>query len=656
MKQFEHEILDSEVLASETKLVQTFLHEHTLDKQTSSRIKTSSEMMESLNTLPVFKDEYWYYYKQSGSKTLFCRAKAIGEVQDGFSINDAEDDTVLHNDASLLVRMSVSPDNHYIAFLERKTAGVLQLRVKSLDSQLDMLDDIIIADVGSTIAWSADCSWIFYTKNDSALRPYQLWTKKIDTQSTEVLLLQETDARFGIIVSHIDNEVISLSSSPEVSETRIFNCDNGFWSSQILIPRSRKLNHRVFGINTSFHPTHYIIRIADKQGVYNLYSVSKYQLSLETDTSNWFTIFQSSQKSMLYDVFVTSNLIILCLKIDTLSTIKILNRFSFNALHIDLPAASAVKLNNLRVLDVDSASSNFRLIRLSYIESPVLYNYNFKDNKFCQIHPKIITSENRHISVSRTVVRSNSCGVPLTLIASNKTTQPKPCVVIAYGAYQHSLDPDYLAEWIPLINKGLIVALAHVRGGGEYGAQWHRAGIGFNKVNSFNDYNNCINYLLASPQVDSSRVGLFAVSAGALLPAYFINNRPGVVKACLVRQPFVNPYEALQNPELPLTTTDWSEFGNPLEDPEVKRFIKSYSSVQNVKCQEYPSLAVVLGENDTRISNHDAIDWINKIREYNTAQTKCLCSIVPNVGHGATHPEFEYAFWYHHLLSPAHSN
>lgn len=78
--------------------------------------------------------------------------------------------------------------------------------------------------------------------------------------------------------------------------------------------------------------------------------------------------------------------------------------------------------------------------------------------------------------------------------------------------------------------------------------------------------------------------------------------------------------------------------------------------MQNVKCQEYPSLAVVLGENDTRISNRDAIEWINKIREYNITQTECLCSIVPNVGHGTTHPEFEYAFWYRHLLSPAHGN
>ncbi|EFM45601.1 peptidase, S9A/B/C family, catalytic domain protein [Mobiluncus mulieris ATCC 35239] len=651
MKYFEYQILDSEDVANETKLIQDFLDKHPLGNQDSLQKSTSISALDNFNELIVRKGNYWYYYKKSGGKFLFCCVEATDETQDNFCINNVKHEVILHHNASVIVKISISPNNKFIAFLERKTAGILQLRIKHSDPHAETSNDVIIPNVGSTIAWSPDSSSIFYTKSDSTLRPSQLWIKNIVDGDAEILLLHETDLRFGIIVSNIDDEIISLSSSPDVSETRIFNYSNDLWKSDILISRTLNLNHRVFGINTSEGRRHYIVRTTNNLGEYNLYSVSSNQLGSKTDISRWVPIFSSTREHILGDVFTTRELIILSIKTNTLYTIKVLDRRTFRNLPIPLPMNADSELINFRIVDTDFENSTFRFIRSSYTHPPLLYNYSYKKRAFLKINSSTNTVRNQHILAHRVTVLSGSCRIPLTLIRNNRMLYPSPCILIAYGAYQHSLDPDYLAEWIPLIDEGIMVAIAHVRGGGEHGGQWHQAGRGLNKTNSFTDYNSCINYLLSSPLVDAKRLGLFAVSAGALLPAYFMNNRPGIAKACLVRQPFVNPYAALLNPALPLTATDWSEFGNPIEDSAAKHLIESYSPLQNVQRQEYPTLAVILGEHDTRISNRDALDWVQKIRQNNTAHTKCLCSVVPNTGHGATHPEFEYVFWHHHLLS-----
>jgi oligopeptidase B len=228
---------------------------------------------------------------------------------------------------------------------------------------------------------------------------------------------------------------------------------------------------------------------------------------------------------------------------------------------------------------------------------------------------------------------------------------PAPLYLYGYGAYGESLDPWFSHARLSLLDRGFVFAIAHVRGGGELGEAWYRAGKLQHKGNSFHDFIACAEHLIADGYTTPTQLAISGGSAGGLLIGAVLNLRPELFAAAVAEVPFVDVLNTMQNPELPLTVTEYDEWGDPHE-PEVYQRIKGYAPYENVRAQAYPALLAVAGYNDSRVQYWEAAKWVAKLRASKTDDNLLLLKTDLGAGHGGMSGRYqalkdvalEYAF------------
>jgi oligopeptidase B len=242
--------------------------------------------------------------------------------------------------------------------------------------------------------------------------------------------------------------------------------------------------------------------------------------------------------------------------------------------------------------------------------------------------------------------------VPISLVAKREVLgQVAPLYLYGYGAYGESLDPWFSHARLSLLERGFVFAIAHVRGGGELGEAWYRAGKLEHKQNTFSDFIACAEHLVTSGYTSPAQLAISGGSAGGLLIGAVLNQRPELFAAAIAEVPFVDVLNTMQNPDLPLTVTEYDEWGDP-HQPEVFERIKSYAPYENVKAQAYPSLLAVAGYNDSRVQYWEAAKWVAKLRASKTDSNLLLLKTDLDAGHGGMSGRYqalrdvalEYAF------------
>jgi oligopeptidase B len=224
---------------------------------------------------------------------------------------------------------------------------------------------------------------------------------------------------------------------------------------------------------------------------------------------------------------------------------------------------------------------------------------------------------------------------------------PAPCVLWGYGAYEASTDPWFSAARLSLLDRGVVFAIAHVRGGGEMGRRWYEDGKFGNKVNSFTDFVACARHLVATGRTAPEQLAARGGSAGGLLVGAVANLAPELFRAIAAQVPFVDPLNTLLDPTLPLTVVEWEEWGNPVDDEQAYRWIKGYSPYENVRSATYPAILATAGLNDPRVGFHEPAKWVARLRDRATSSTDEDRPILLKVEHGAGHggPSGRYEAW-----------
>lgn len=222
------------------------------------------------------------------------------------------------------------------------------------------------------------------------------------------------------------------------------------------------------------------------------------------------------------------------------------------------------------------------------------------------------------------VPSSTSLGVevPLTLVHRRdiELNGQNPTLLIGYGAYGTNLEAQFELEHLSLLERGWVIALAHARGGGELGLRWYHDGKGLNKRNTFDDYLSCANHLLDHQFTSPKRLAGKGVSAGGLVMGYMANEHPSLFQAMIMKVPFLDILETMQDPTLPLTVHEYEEWGNP-SDPKVYDYIKSYAPCENMRPdQVYPSMFVTGSMNDMRVQFWEPVKWVYKLRQFKAKQ------------------------------------
>jgi oligopeptidase B len=211
--------------------------------------------------------------------------------------------------------------------------------------------------------------------------------------------------------------------------------------------------------------------------------------------------------------------------------------------------------------------------------------------------------------------------------------QPAPLYLYGYGAYGECLDPWFSHARLSLLERGFVFAIAHVRGGGELGEAWYRAGKLEHKHNSFSDFIAVAEHLIGSGYSTPAQLAISGGSAGGLLIGAVLNQRPELFAAAIAEVPFVDVLNTMQKPDLPLTVTEYDEWGDPT-DPEVYARIKAYAPYENVVAQNYPAMLVVAGYNDSRVQYWEAAKWVAKLRATKTDSNLLLLKTDLDAGHG----------------------
>ncbi|MGB2812521.1 MAG: S9 family peptidase, partial [Mycobacterium sp.] len=290
-----------------------------------------------------------------------------------------------------------------------------------------------------------------------------------------------------------------------------------------------------------------------------------------------------------------------------------------------------------QIFEIDLASGERILLR----EQPVLGDYRRED----------------YVERRDWAVADDGTRIPISLIHRRDLKKPAPTVLYGYGAYESSEDPRFSIARLSLLDRGMIFAIAHVRGGGEMGRLWYESGKLMEKRNTFTDFIAAASHLVETGATRSQNLVALGGSAGGLLMGAVANMAPGQFAGILAQVPFVDPLTTILDPSLPLTVTEWDEWGNPLADADVYTYMKSYSPYENVEAKEYPAILAMTSLNDTRVFYVEPAKWVAALRHTKIDSHPVLLRTQMAAGHGGISGRYERwretTFQYAWLLATA---
>jgi oligopeptidase B len=458
------------------------------------------------------------------------------------------------------------------------------------------------------------------------------------------MVFHETDGRFfiGCYRSSSERKLILLSHSKTTSEAWVMDADRPNDAFICLAPRHE--GHEYF-------PDHgadgWMIR-SNQAGInYALYTAPETMPSRE----HWELLVPHDPERMLEEVNLNAHGYILNLREAGLPVLEVRPKRA-PAYRVQLPD----EIYNLGMIDVLEFDSPVMRLRYESLNRPAQVRQldlaTGEQTVLKQVPVEGIFNADDYISQRLWATASDGTHIPISLVTrKDRIGQPAPLYLYGYGAYGHSLDPWFSHARLSLLDRGFTFAIAHVRGGGELGEAWYQAGKLENKQNTFDDFIACAEHLIAQGYTTASQLCISGGSAGGLLIGAVLNQRPDLFAAAIAEVPFVDVLNTMLKPDLPLTVTEYDEWGNPGE-AEVYARIASYAPYENVSAQPYPALLAVAGYHDTRVQYWEAAKWVAKLRATRTNDTLLLLKTEFGAGHGGMSGRYqalrdvalEYAF------------
>ena len=577
-------------------------------------------------SLKVKKDDFYYfseifsneqysrYYREqkNDKKELLLDLNVLSKNKEYFSISG----------------ISPSPDHTLIAYGEDLSGRrEFNLKIKDLSSN-KIIDENVFNSSGSVV-WDNSSKFIFYTKKD----PKTLITNKVfkhklgDKQENDLLIYEEKDPEFnlGISKSRLKKYLFINISKTESSETWIL--DLAKKNSKPMCFLKRQENH-LYGI-TENHDCFYIITNIDNCKNFKLI---KTDLNLVSDLSNWETIIEHSEESYIEGLDTFKEYFYLEVREDGLPKIKKIKKddFSVEYIKFDDPAYSSY------LASIGEYSSNEVFYGYS---SPNCQSTVFKENHKNGKREKVWTQDLKNFDSSlyeserlKIKVRDNK-KVPVSFVYKKGIKlKDSPLLMYGYGSYGAIIDASFKSSILPLLDRGFIFAIAHIRGGSEMGRQWYEDGKMLKKMNTFYDFIDVTKGLLDLGFGNKEKVFAKGGSAGGLLMGAIINLEPELYKGIISAVPFVDVLTTMLDESIPLTTFEYKEWGNPNNKKEYD-YIKQYSPYDNLKPSKYPSVLVTSSLHDSQVQYFEPAKYVPKLRENSTSDNPILLKMNLIGGH-----------------------
>ena len=578
-------------------------------------------------SVPVRHRDWWYYTRTIEGQQYAVHGRVAvddtaerpvldpGSAPEGEEVQLDGNAEAAGEEFFSLGAFDVSPAGDQLAYAVDTTGDErFDLRVKDLTT--GEVVDTAVTGIGYGTAWSAEGDHLFYTRVDDAWRPFQVWRHAVGTPADQdVLVFQEDDERFwmGVGSSRDDRHVVIGLGSKNTSEFRILEADDPTGEFRVVAPRQEGLEYDVEPAGDRL----WIVHNRDHQD----FALAVAPLD-SSSAEDWTTVLPGEEGVRINGVDAFAGHLAVSLRREGLTQVQVLPLSTDGrpvgagyqvpveeeVYSIDTGANPTYDTDTLQVVieslvtprsvyDLDLATGELTLVK----RQPVLGGYDPQDY---QQHRLWATA-------------ADGTRIPISLVARKDVVPDRtaPGLLYGYGSYEISIDPYFSVSRLSYLDRGVVYAVAHVRGGGEMGRGWYESGRLEHKTNTFTDFIACADHVIDSGWVAADRLGAEGRSAGGLLMGAVVNLAPERFRAVHAGVAFVDALTTILDPSLPLTVGEWEEWGNPLESADIYALMRSYTPYENIRPAQYPAILATTGLNDTRVFFVEPAKWVARLRE-----------------------------------------
>ena len=607
-----------------------------------------SRIKENDVDVPYKEGDYFYYSRTEAGKQYQIRCRRKGSL-------DAPEQVLLDINelAKGQVYMGVfayaaSPDGNLLAYSTDNT-GFRQyvLHVKDLRTGQDLVDH---AEKVGSVVWANDNKTIFYTVEDSAKRQYRLYRHTVNTTGSDALVYEEKDERFNLYAEKARSHayIFLVSGSHTTTEARFIPADQPMAEWKVMESRRQDIE---------YYPDHngnfFYIRVNDTGRNFRLV---KAPVS-DPRAQNWQELVPQRPAVMLDDIDFFKNYYVSSERENGLPQLRVTDLATGQSHRVEFPEPAYVVFG---YINREYDTTKFRYQYQSFITPQSVFEYDMANGTSTLLKQKEVPGgydRTRYQVEQIYATAADGMKVPISVVhlKTAKLDGTGPLYLYAYGSYGFPMDIFFNSNLFSMVDRGVVAAIAHIRGGGEMGKAWHDDGRMMHKKNTFTDFIACAEYLVSNGYGSKDRLTIEGRSAGGLLMGAVLNMRPDLFHAALVGVPFVDVINTMLDESLPLTVPEFEEWGNPKEKAAFDYMI-SYSPYDNIEAKAYPNMLVKTSFNDSQVMYWEPAKYVAKMRALRTDHNILILKTnLDPAGHGGASGRYdrlkEAAFDYAYLLT-----
>lgn len=620
---------------------------HTEDFQEKLYNEIVGRMKQDDQSVPTLDNGYYYYsrYEEGKEFPIYCRKKGSLESEEEImlDVNQMADGFGYYSVSGL----SVSPDNTYLAFgVDTVSRRKYTLHFKNLETG-EILPQSIPLTNGYAV-WANDNRTVFYTsKDDVTLRSDRVWRYTTGEDiSARKEVYYEADETFAVGVGKTKSQkYIGIQCSSTLSEEmRFIDADNPTGEFKVFHPREKNLEYSVdhfenkFLIRTNFNAENFRVMETPEN---------------KTGKTNWKEFIPHREDVLLTGMQVFKDYFIMSERKNGLTQIRIMPWDKKEEYYIDF-GEETYSAYSMNMPDFDSKLLRYYYSSLTTPGSTFEYNLETREKVLLKQEEVLGGFDANEYEAKRLYAPAeDGTMIPVSIVYKKGIALDgnNPTLLYGYGSYGFSQDARFSSARLSLLDRGFVYAIAHIRGGQEMGRYWYEDGKLLKKKNTFTDFIDCAKFLIAENYTNSSVLFAEGGSAGGLLVGAVANMAPELFKGILAGVPFVDVVTTMLDESIPLTTSEYDEWGNP-NDSVYYAYMLSYSPYDNVEAKAYPAMLVTTGLHDSQVQYFEPAKWVAKLRAMKTDDNPLLLHTNMEAGHGGAAGRFrrlrvvamEYAF------------
>jgi len=621
--------LDEENLFKENQLKDINDIEKKLFEELKSKIKNED------NSVPKKDGNYLYGYKynKNSEYPIYYRKNTTNNSEE--IILDCEKKSKTHTYFNV-ASISHSHDHRHVAYnIDTNGSEYFSIFIEDIQKQ-ELLSPEIKNTTGD-IVWSLDNNYIFYVRLDQNHRPTKVFQHKIGSNSEKDLLIyEEKDPSFfcSINLSKTKNYLFIRTADHETSEYLFINL-----KLNEIIPTLFKKRVKKIEYDLEHHEKFFLIST-------NIDNAKNFKIMISHEESyqKWEEFIPYEKVNLILDFILLKDWLVRLERTEGSENIIILNLNNKNQHKISFnEEAYNLSLDHGYEYETDT----FRYSYSSPTTPKSVFDYDCKSKKQeLKKTQEVPSGHNKDDYICKKIFATahDNEKIPITILYKKgvKLDSNNYLLLYGYGSYGISIPSNFSTNRLSLVDRGIIYAIAHIRGGKEKGYEWYENGKLLNKKNTFLDFISCAEKLCEDKYTSPKKIVAQGGSAGGLLMGYIANERPDLFLGIIAQVPFVDICNTMLDEDLPLTVTEIPEWGDIKNDKKSFLYVKSYSPYDNVKKQNYPHMLVTGGISDPRVTYWEMTKWVAKLRENKTDNNLLLLHMNMTAGHSGASGRFDY--------------